>query len=165
VISAVCFRAMFCAGPGLSSGPRPPPNALIRVFHRSRASWKGWWLHGPAIRCRVGALLKARPPLNSDTLAGLVEDWLASVPARNRIGSVRPSEDSVWGWRQEPPGGVVLCVTSRPRYGFGLLDPYRRGGLRHEGGDDRFLVALAAQERRRLLVQVLVAPLLKSGQR
>jgi hypothetical protein len=32
-------------------------------------------------------------------------------------------EDSVWGWRQEPPGGAVLGITSRPRYDVGLLDP------------------------------------------
>src|SRR6266852_3659627 len=63
-----------------------------------------------------------------------------------------------------PAAGSATC-RAWPVDRLDLVGPYRLGSLRHERGDDRHLVDLAAKDARRLFAQVFVAPLAKRGQR
>src|SRR2546428_2243456 len=62
-----------------------------------------------------------------------------------------------------PSGATRRCA--RPGEGLDLVGAERLGALRDDRGDDRLLVELAALQARRLLAQVVIAPLAKRGQR
>src|SRR5262249_51892425 len=62
-----------------------------------------------------------------------------------------------------PSGAKRRCA--RPRESLDLVGAERPGALRDDRGDDRLLVELAALQARRLLAQVVIAPLAKRGQR